>query len=80
LTGVVNDYKDKELTDYLNVYIKRIENIISANIPVVERPKVCPVAKGTINKTVKVFGVLLMITMLVAFLLEALKKNKLGAS
>ncbi|MCK4789244.1 MAG: hypothetical protein KAV87_36210, partial [Desulfobacteraceae bacterium] len=80
LTALVNSYESKELKSYLNSYIKRIENIISANIPVTERPKIYSVAKGTINKTVKMFGVLLVITMLAALLLEALKKSQARAS
>jgi len=79
LTNIVNDYEDKELTDYLNAYIKRIENIISANIPVIEKPKVYAVAKGTVKKSAVVLAICLMISIFAAFLLEVIQKSQAQA-
>ena len=66
----------EELKDYLNSYIKKIENRIAVNIPVIENPKVYPVAKGTVKKSAIVFAIALMISVFAAFLLEGLKKSK----
>ena len=68
--------KKEELKDYLNSYIKKIENRIAVNIPVIENPKVYPVAKGTVKKSAIVFAIALMISVFAAFLLEGLKKSK----
>jgi ABC-type polysaccharide transport system permease subunit len=64
----------------LKAYIKRIENKIANVIPLVERPKVYPVAKGTVKKSAIVFVVALMISVSAAFLLEGLKKSQAQAS
>jgi len=66
----------EELKNYLNSYIKKIENRIAVNIPVIENPKVYPVAKGTVKKSAIVFAIALMISVFAAFLLEGLKKSK----
>jgi hypothetical protein len=76
LTGVVKDSKDKELIDYLSAYIKKIENRISASAPITESPRIYAVARGTVKKTAVVFAVLLMVTTFVAFLLEAVRKDR----
>ena len=68
--------KKEELKDYLNSYIKKIENRIAVNIPVIENPKVYPVAKGTVKKSAIAFAIALMISVFTAFLLEGLKKSK----
>ena len=80
LTDIADNYEDKELIDYLNAYIKRIENVISANTPVVENPRIQSVPKDARTKSMLVFAVLLMITTFVAFLLEAVQKNQAPAS
>jgi len=80
LSNMVSDYEDKGLVDYLNAYIKKIENTISTNIPVVERPKVHLIPKGTTKKSVIVFAALLIIAMFGAFLLEAVQKSQAQAS
>ena len=66
----------EELKNYLNSYIKKIENRIAVNIPVIENPKVYPVAKGTVKKSAIVFAIALMISVFAAFLLVGLKKSK----
>jgi len=80
LTDIVNNYEDKELIDYLNAYIKKIENVISTNTPVVEKPRVDPIPKGAVKKSTVVFAVLLMITTLTAFLLEGIQKRLVQTS
>ena len=64
----------------MKAYIKRIENKIANAIPLVEKPKVYPVAKGTVKKSAIVFAVALMMSVFVAFLLEGLKKSQAQAS
>jgi len=78
LTNTLDKYKEGEqqLQDYLKAYIKRIENQIASIIPLVEKPKVYPVAKGTAKKSATVFVIALMISGFVAFLREGLEKNK----
>jgi hypothetical protein len=80
LTNVVKDYKDKELVDYLNSYIKKIENRISASAPVTENPKIYAVARGTVKKSAIVFAILLMISVFAAFLLEGIQKSQAQTS
>ncbi len=76
LTALVNSYESKALKDYLNSYIKRIENRISASVPVSENPKISSIAKGTVKKIAIVFAIALMLSMFAAFLLEGLKKSQ----
>ena len=77
LTGLVDSYNNKkELKDYLNSYIKKIENRISISGPVTEKPKVYAVAKGTVKRSGIVFAVSLMISIFAAFLLESIRKSQ----
>jgi LPS O-antigen subunit length determinant protein (WzzB/FepE family) len=80
LDNIVKDYKDKELIDYLNAYIKSIENKMANTVPLIEKPKVYPVAKGTVKKSGIVFVVSLMIAVFAAFLLEGFKKSQVQTS
>jgi hypothetical protein len=80
LTSILNEYEDKELVDYLNAYIKKIENSISVNIPIMEVPKVYPVPKGTVKKSAIVFAIFIIITTFAAFLLEAAEKSRVRPS
>ena len=80
LANMMGDYTEKELADYLNAYTKRIENMISINTPVIEKPSVYPIPKGATKKSAVIFAVLLMITTFVAFLLEAVQKRLTPAS
>jgi hypothetical protein len=75
LAGMVKDYKDKELIDYLNAYIKSIENEMANTVPLIEKPKVYPIAKGTVKKSGIVFVVAFMMAAFAAFLREGLKKS-----
>ncbi|MHC4175546.1 MAG: hypothetical protein ACYTBX_04165, partial [Planctomycetota bacterium] len=79
LTNIASEYEDEELIGYLNAYIKKIENTISTNIPIVEEPKLLLIPKGSVNKSVIVLAVLLMIITFAAFLLEGIEKNRTHA-
>ena len=76
LTDLVDSYNNNELKDYLNSYIKKIENRISASAPVTEKPRIYAVSKGAVRKNAIVFAVSLVISIFAAFLLEGLKKNR----
>jgi len=80
LTDIVDNYEDKELIDYLNAYIKKIENVISTNTPIVENPRISSIDKSAYKKSAVVFAVLLMITTLTAFLLEGIQKRLVQTS
>ena len=75
LIDLIDSCQNKELKDYLNSYIRKIENRISASAPVTENPKIHTVAKGTTRKGFTVFVVALIISVFAAFLLESLKKS-----
>ncbi|UCG47324.1 MAG: hypothetical protein JSU94_17755 [Phycisphaerales bacterium] len=75
LTGVIKDYEARELTDYLSAYIKRVENLISTNIPVIEKPRVYPVAKEGLKKTVIVFVGLLVVGVGGVFVMEGVRER-----
>lgn len=80
LDNIVKDYKDKELIDYLNAYIKSIENKMANTVPLIEKPKIYPVTKGTAKKSGIVFVIALMLSVFTAFLLEGLKKSQVKTS
>ena len=74
--GLLDSCQSKELKDYLNSWLGKIENIISAGTAVTEKPKIYPVSNGTVKKTAIVFVLSLTVLILAAFLLEAARKNK----
>jgi hypothetical protein len=76
LTDAVNDYKDKQLIDYLNAYIRTIENTIAANTPFVKNPNVYMDLKGVVKKTLIAFAAFLIIAMVIAFVVEGGQKGK----
>jgi len=76
VSGLPDSYNNKELKDYLNLLIKKFDNIISVSAPITEKPEVYPVGKGTVKKTAVVFVISLMISVFAAFLLEGLKKSQ----
>jgi len=80
LANMMGDYTETELVDYLNAYAKRIENMISTNTPVIEKPSVYPVPKGAAKKSTVIFAVLLIITTFVAFLSEAVQQKQAPTS
>ncbi len=76
LAQIMGDYESSELKDCLSAYVKRIENIMSASTPIVEKPRISSVPKGSLKKTGIVFVALLMMTTFGAFLLEAAPKSR----
>jgi len=80
LTDMMDDYSEKELADYLNAYTTRIENMISTNTPVIEKPSVYPIPKGAVKKSTVLLASLLIITSFIAFLLEAIRRRQAPAS
>lgn len=80
LINITGNYQDTELNNYLNTYINKIENVISTYTPLVEKPKIYTIPRDTIKKSTIVFLTLLVITMFLAFLLEAVQKNRSPAS
>lgn len=80
LMSLADSYEKPQLKDYLNSYIRKIENRISASKPITEKPQIHPIAKGTVRKSSIVFVVSFMISVFAAFLLEGLEKNRAQAS
>jgi hypothetical protein len=80
LANMMDDYAEKELTEYSNAYTKRIENMISINTPVTDKSSVYPIQKDTVKKSMVSFAVLLIITSFMAFLLEAIQQKQAPAS
>ena len=80
LIDLIDNCQNKELKSYLNSYIKRIENRISASAPVTGKPSISAVAKGTAKKSGIVLAISLMISIFAAFLLEGLKKSQAQTS
>jgi hypothetical protein len=80
LATMMDDYAENELADYLNAYTTRIENMISINTPVIEKPRAYPIPKGTVKKSMVLLASLLIITSFVAFLLEAVQRRQAPAS
>ena len=77
LTDTQAEYKDNAKTaDYLSAYIKRVENKVTINMPITEKPQICPIAKGTVKKTGIVFVIAFMLSVFTAFLREGLQKRK----
>ena len=66
-----NQNDPQEVRDYLGAHIKRIENTIANRTPIVEKPMINSVAKGTVKKSALVFAVAFMTSIFVAFLREA---------
>ena len=80
LTNIMGDYTEKELADYLNAYTKRIENMISINTPVIEKPSVYSIPKSAARKSAVSFAALILIASFMAFLLEAVQQKQAPAS
>jgi len=80
LTNLIDGYNNKKLKGYLNSYIKKIENKISASAPVTENPEVYAVPRGTVKKTTIVFVISLMISIFAAFLFAGAQKSQAQAS
>ena len=75
LVRLVENVEKQELKDYLNSYIKKIENRISVSAPVTEKPTIRPISKGAVKKNAVVFGVALILSIFASFLLEGFQKS-----
>jgi hypothetical protein len=80
LASMTNDYTEKQLTDYLDAYTRRIENVMFASTPVIEEPDVHPVPKGAVRKSAVSFVGFLMIASFAAFFLEAIQQRQTPTS
>jgi hypothetical protein len=80
VTDAVNDYKDKQLIDYLNAYIRTVENIIAVNTPLVKNPNVYTGSKGVVKKTLIAFAAFLIIAMVIALVVEGSPKRANSSS
>lgn len=81
LNNILTEYKDNtQMSDYLISYIYKLENKVTVNIPVTEKPKIYPVTKGTVKKSGTVFSMACMMMVVIAFLRESLKKSKVQVS
>lgn len=80
LINTLSEYKEnnRQLLNYLKAYIKRIENKIANVMPLIEKPRVYPVAKGTVKKSAIVLVIALMMSVFAAFLREGLKKKEIS--
>ena len=76
LTNVMSENENAGAVDYLKAYIKRIENMMTTTRPVVDKPEIHPVPKDAGAKTATTSAVLLVVTILTAFLLENLPKKQ----
>jgi len=79
VASAVKNYQEPELVDYLRAYQKRLENSVSTYVPVVEKPLVRCVSKGTLEKTSLVFVVTLLLAVLAAFVAEGLQRSSSNA-
>ncbi|OHB44424.1 MAG: hypothetical protein A2Y13_08465 [Planctomycetes bacterium GWC2_45_44] len=76
LIDTQTEYKDSvQIADYLKAYIKKVENKVANSMPITEKPRICPIAKGTIKKTGIVFVIAFMLSVFTAFLREGLQKR-----
>lgn len=77
LVSALAEYKDSvQIADYLGSYIKRLENKMANNIPITDKPRIYPVAKGTVKNSSIVFVIAFMVSVFAAFLREGLEKHK----
>jgi hypothetical protein len=67
------------LKDYLNAYIKRIENEMASSSPLSENPKMSAIPNGTLKKTAVIFSLAFILSIMGAFLREGLQQRKLLA-
>ncbi len=76
LVNLLSSIEKTQIKDYLSSYIRTIENLISSNRPLAERPQIVPAEKGTAKKTAVVFAACLMLSVFSAFVMEGVEKNK----
>jgi hypothetical protein len=74
LTGLASGSDKPYLQDYLKFYIRKTENQMALSKPVTEEPKISPLAKETFKKSGVVFAIAFMVSIILSFLHEGLKK------
>jgi hypothetical protein len=74
LVDLAASCEEPQIKDYLNAYIRRIENKIAAGQPITEKPNIVPIAKGTAKKSGIGFIASLTISVFAVFLVENRKK------
>ncbi|PKL49854.1 MAG: hypothetical protein CVV39_02185 [Planctomycetes bacterium HGW-Planctomycetes-1] len=80
LEGLSGGCEEQALKEYLNSYIKRIENRLLAGGPIAENPQVHLIAKGTAKKSSITFVAALLMSIFAIFLFESFSKEKVGIS
>jgi len=76
IASTIGNYTKTELNDYVNAYIQKIESVKFNNTLLVEEPRISLIPRNIVKKSFVVCALLLMITTLIAFLIEAVQKNK----
>ncbi len=77
LTGMAADFEQVELADYLNSYIKTIENQIASGFAVIQNPRAEVVGKGNARKkALIVFVMALFGSTFAVFLIEGARKSR----
>jgi hypothetical protein len=76
LIDLRENYRNTEFENYLNSYINKMENAISAYTALIENPKIDIASKYILKKSTIVFVLLLIMTMFLAFLLEVAQKSQ----
>jgi hypothetical protein len=74
LVDLRGSYQNTEFESYLNSYINKMENTISAYTALIKNPKIDIASKYVLKKSTIVFILLLIMTMSLAFLLEVAQK------
>jgi capsular polysaccharide biosynthesis protein len=80
LTDLMGSYEDSKLRSYLNSYVKRIENRMSASTPVTKKPNISTISRRTVKKAAIALAISLIISVFAAFSLEGLEKSRGRAS
>ena len=80
LINITGNYQNMEFDNYLNTYINKMDNAISAYTPLVENPKIYFIPKNILKKSVIVFLLLLIVAIFLALLLEVVPKNRYPTS
>lgn len=76
LDGVVDECENENVKNYLTSFIKRIDNRISATVPVTEKPRVSAAPRGTAKKAGVTFAIALLLSIFAAFLREGIKQTE----
>jgi hypothetical protein len=77
LKSLAKEYKEPESIYYIESSERKIENVMTENVPLIENPVVYIEGKGTVKKAGLVFLIAFAFSILAAFLAEGLKNHKL---